>query len=46
MTPHAAGAYRSYAKLQHPSSHGANLEQRRLSTDSSIEGERERMRIS
>lgn len=46
VTPHAAGAYRSYAKLQQPASHGANLEQRRLSTDSSIEGERERMRIS
>ena len=42
VTPYAAGAYKSYT-AQHPST---NLEQRRLSTDNSIEGERERMRIS
>jgi hypothetical protein len=44
VTPYAAGAYKSYTKQ--PPNHGANLEQRRLSTDNSIEGERERMRIS
>ena len=44
VTPYAAGAYKSYTKQ--PSNHGANLEQRHLSTDNSVEGERERMRIS
>ena len=44
VTPYAAGAYKSYTKQ--PPNHGANLEQRRLSADNSIEGERERMRIS